>query len=58
MKNADGHFLTMRDDGLITGTVASEEELQPGWHLMTELEYESLVSFIGESKLEPARRRA
>ena len=56
--NASGQLITMRDDGLIMGTAPSAEEVEPGWHPMTESEYTLTVEFIGESELRPELRRA
>ncbi len=57
VKNANGDYITIRDDGLLMGNVSSAAELEPGWHLITEPEYESMIAFVGEDEVDPAHRR-
>ncbi len=57
VKNSSGEYIAMRNDGLVMRTVSSEAELQPGWHLMTDFEYDAMIEGVGESEVAPAHRR-
>lgn len=57
VKNSSGEYIAMRNDGLLMRNISSEAELEPGWHLITKNEYESMIEFVPEDELDPAHRR-
>ena len=58
VKNSSGQYVAIRDDGLLMRAVESEDKVEEGWHLMTDVEYDVLIEAVSESELDPAHRRA